>query len=88
MSGLGKPIIAVAGVLLTVFIFLNVGLSIGDRFMTSDSLAINQTTNPEGYQAQQQLAQDFTGNTTFISFLVFIMIAAAAIYIIRAFGLV
>lgn len=84
---MGRNVIAGAGLVLSLFILLQIGLSIGDRFTTSDSLAINETLNAEGYAAQQQLNTDFYDNIEFVMFLGFIVIAALALYVVRSLGL-
>jgi hypothetical protein len=79
MTGTVKGLLVMVGV---AFILGNVFLSIGDRFMTSDSLAINQTTNAAGYAAQQDLNESFIDNIGFVDVVVFTAVAAAIIWII------
>jgi len=87
MSGMGRNVMAGAGLILTLFILLQIGLSIGDRFTTSDALEINETENAEGHAAQAQLNTDFYENIEFVMFLGFIVIAALALYVVRSLGL-
>jgi hypothetical protein len=79
MTGTVKGLLVMIGV---AFILGNVFLSIGDRFMTSDSLVINQTENAEGYAAQRDLNESFIDNIGFVDVAVFTAVAAAIIWII------
>jgi len=74
-----KGLLVLVGI---AFILGNVFLSIGDRFMTSESLAINETTNPDGYQAQQDLNDSFISNIGFVDVAVFSAVAGVIIWII------
>lgn len=86
MGKMSEVIMGVIMLLISYFVVVNIGLGIGDRFTTSQSLAINQTENPEGYAAQQNLSASFYDNIQFTDILIFIAIAAAALWVLKAFG--
>lgn len=86
MGKMSEVIMGVIMLLISYFVVVNIGLGIGDRFTTSDSLAINQTENPDGYEAQQNLSASFYDNIQFTDILIFIAIAAAALWVLKAFG--
>lgn len=83
-----RGILAIAGIVLSLYIYLQIGLKIGDKFTTSDSLEINETENADGYAAQQQLNTDFYDNVEFLMFLGFIVIVAGAIMVLRWAGFI
>ena len=82
MENVGKVIIGVSIALVAIYMVMQIGLVIGDKFTTSTALAINATANPEGAAAQTDVNTQFYSNQSFMSVLTFIMIAAAAIYIL------
>ncbi len=82
MENVGKVIIGVSIALVAIYMVMQIGLVIGDKFTTSTALMINATTNPEGAAAQTAVNTGFYSNQSFMSVLTFIMIAAAAIYIL------
>ena len=86
MAEMSKVIMGVVMLLISYFVVVNIGLGIGNRFTTSDSLAINQTENPEGYAAQQNMNASFYDNLQFTDILIFIAIAAAALWVLKVFG--
>lgn len=80
---MGDLVIGAIMTLVVVYAMSQMGLVIGDRFTTSDALAIDNATNPDGYTAQQNLNTGFYDNMDFASLLIFIVIVAVAIYILR-----
>jgi len=66
----------------TIFILVSVFLVIGDRFITSPALQIDNVTNPEGHAAQMQVNQGFFDNLSFVDLAVFISVAAVIVFII------
>ena len=86
MGKMSEVIMGVIMLLISYFVVINIGLGIGDRFTTSASLAINETENPEGYAAQANLSASFYDNIQFTDILIFIAIAAAALWVLKAFG--
>lgn len=82
MENVGKVIIGVSIALVAIYMVMQIGLVIGDKFTTSSALQINATLNPEGAAAQADVNAGFYSNQSFMSVLTFIMIAAAAIYIL------
>ena len=65
-----------------IFILVSVFLVIGDRFVTSDALEINETANPDGYAAMENVQEGFFENIEFMDLAVFVMVAAIVVYII------
>jgi hypothetical protein len=85
--GITQGVLAGAGLILTLYMVLQIGLSIGDRFTTSDALSINETENADGYEAQTNLNTDFYSNVEFVMFLGFVVISALALYVVRSLGI-
>jgi hypothetical protein len=86
-TGITQGVLAGAGLILTLYMVLQIGLSIGDRFTTSDALSINETENADGYEAQTNLNTDFYSNVEFVMFLGFVVISALALYVVRSLGI-
>lgn len=72
--------------MVTAFAVSQVGLVIGDRFTTSDTLVIDNTTNPDGYAAQQAINTSFYDNLEFTDILIFLAIAVVALAALNYFG--
>lgn len=85
-DSMGGVILGIIGLLVVGFMYQNVGLVIGDRFVTNDALAINQTENADGYAAQQNTFKAFYDNMTFIDLMMFVAIMAGVIFILRFLG--
>jgi len=86
MASLKDLVIGVILLVVTAYAVSQVGLVIGDRFTTSDTLAINQTTNADGYAAQQAISESFYDNLEFTDLLVFLAIAVVALTALNYFG--
>lgn len=66
----------------TIFILVSVFLVIGDRFVTSDALQINETANPNGAAAMDTVQEGFFANLEFVDLAVFVMVAAIVVFIV------
>jgi len=86
MPSLKDMIIGVILLVVTAYAVSQVGLVIGDRFTTSDTLAINATTNAEGAAAQEAVNSSFYDNIEFTDILVFLAIAVVALAALNYFG--
>ena len=86
MASLKDMIIGVILLIVTAYAVTQVGLVIGDRFSTSDTLAINETTNPDGYAAQEAVNESFYANIEFSDILIFLAIAVVALAALNYFG--
>ena len=86
MASLKDMIIGVILLIVTAYAVTQVGLVIGDRFSTSDTLAINETTNPDGYAAQESVNESFYANIEFSDILIFLAIAVVALAALNYFG--
>ncbi len=82
----GANIKGVVLLLVTVYIIGIVAINVADRFTTSGALAINETENPLGYAAQQEMSVAFYDNMSFVWTLVFLLMAAIALHLLGAFG--
>ena len=83
---MSKTILGVVLLIVSVYVVAQIGLQIGDRFTTSDALAINATENAAGAAAQTATNTSFYNNIEFSDLLTFIAVAAAALWVLRAFG--
>lgn len=86
MASLKDMIIGTILLVVTAFAVSQVGLVIGDRFTTSDTLAIDNATNPDGYSAQQNITTSFYDNLEFTDLLIFLAVAVVALMALNAFG--
>lgn len=82
MSGIGGMLKGAVTTVGVIFILVSVFLVIGDRFVTSDALQINETENAEGYAAMESVQTGFFENLEFMDLAVFVMVAAVVVYII------
>ena len=86
-TGIMGLVVAVVIGLVSVYATQQVGILIGDRFTTSDALAINATLNPEGAAAQTAINSGFYDNISFVDLAVFAVVAGLVLLGLRSFGL-
>ncbi len=84
---MSATILGIILLVVSVYVVAQIGISIGDRFTTSNALAINATLNPEGAAAQTAINNAFYDNIQFTDILVFIAVAAGALWVLKAFGI-